>query len=231
MEKRQMGRLSARIVSTAGQGGPVVVLMHGFGAPGDDLVGLVEPLDAPPGTRFVFPEAPLSLEMGGFGGRAWWMIDMERYQTAIMTGRARDLAQETPAGLPAARAAVIELLDEVEKYFGVNSEKVILGGFSQGAMLTVDVTLATKRPLAGLILFSGSILAEAEWAPKFAARKGLKVVQSHGIMDPILPFFGAEYLKDKLNEAGWLVQWVPFMGMHQIHWDGLRAASALIRSA
>ena len=61
--------------------GPVVVLLHGFGAPGDDLASLWRVLRAPTGTRFVFPEAPLSLEaMGMPGARAWWMIDMMRLQ-------------------------------------------------------------------------------------------------------------------------------------------------------
>ena len=56
----------------AGSGtGPIVVLVHGFGAPGDDLVPLADEISAPAGTRFVFPAAPLSL---GPDSRAWWMI-------------------------------------------------------------------------------------------------------------------------------------------------------------
>ncbi|MEO1335555.1 MAG: hypothetical protein AAFV29_07910, partial [Myxococcota bacterium] len=67
MQTVQMGSLTVRIVGgTDGQGGgdgPMVVLMHGFGAPGTDLVGLAQVMKAPTGTRFVFPEAPLRLPM------------------------------------------------------------------------------------------------------------------------------------------------------------------------
>src|SRR5262245_45871791 len=59
--------------------GPLVVLLHGFGAPGDDLVPLFRQLDVPRSVRFAFPEAPIDLgELVGpayAGGRAWWMID------------------------------------------------------------------------------------------------------------------------------------------------------------
>jgi phospholipase/carboxylesterase len=59
-----------------GGDGPLVVLLHGFGAPGDDLVGLWRQLQVPRETRFVFPEATLALDAALFGtGRAWWMID------------------------------------------------------------------------------------------------------------------------------------------------------------
>ena len=62
--------------------GPTVVLLHGFGAPGDDLVPLWRVLDVPREVRFVFPAAPLPLDMGYGDARAWWLIDMERIERA-----------------------------------------------------------------------------------------------------------------------------------------------------
>ena len=50
-------RLTGGVDGKGGGAGPLVVLLHGFGAPGDDLVALSEYLDAPAGTRFLFPEA------------------------------------------------------------------------------------------------------------------------------------------------------------------------------
>ncbi len=60
-----------------GGDGPLVVLMHGFGAPGTDLVDLWRVLNVPSSTRFAFPEAPHEIP-GMFGARAWWMLDLAR---------------------------------------------------------------------------------------------------------------------------------------------------------
>ena len=81
-----------------------VVLMHGFGAPGDDLVGLAAGLDVPAGTRFVFPEAPLAMPAAYGNARAWWMIDMVALQRAMMRGEMRDLTHEVPVGMAERRA-------------------------------------------------------------------------------------------------------------------------------
>lgn len=216
-----MGGLQARVTGgTDGRGGgdgPVVVLLHGFGAPGEDLVPLGQALGLPREVRFVFPAAPLSLDsVGLFGGRAWWMIDMERLQLAIMTGRARDLTKESPPELPAAREQVLALLDDVERRLGAPSERVVLGGFSQGAMLSCDVALRSQRPLAGVVLLSGTFLCEDEWRPLMPARRGLRVFQSHGVLDPLLSFELAERLRDALVAAGLELDWVAFRGGHEI---------------
>jgi len=198
-----------------GGDGPVVVLLHGFGAPGDDLVALYRVLAAPPGTRFVFPAAVLSLAAEGFGdGRAWWRIDM----AAIQRGEPR-LTTQVPDGLIEARTAVESLLAHVETAWNVPPSKIVLGGFSQGAMLSLDVALRRKTPLAGVVLLSGSIIAEPEWSSLLAAPGGrppLAVFQSHGNADPLLPFSVAEALRDLLRSAGADVTWCPFRGGHEI---------------
>jgi len=83
----------------------VVVLCHGFGAPGTDLVPLGQMLLRQPklsgSVQFVFPEAPLSLESQGMPeGRAWWSIDMHRLQMAVALGNFRDLSKDSPPELP-----------------------------------------------------------------------------------------------------------------------------------
>jgi phospholipase/carboxylesterase len=199
-----------------GGDGPVVVLLHGFGAPGEDLVPLWRVLDVPRGTRFVFPAAPLDLSYAyGMGeSRAWWMIDMAALDAAVRAGRFRDLGAEVPPGLPEARAKLIAALDAIEE--ALRPSKLVLGGFSQGAMLSLDVALHDPRPLAGLALMSGTFLCEAEWRPRLPSRKGLPVLQSHGTHDPLLPFAVAEKLRDELRGAGMDVEFVPFRGGHEI---------------
>ena len=218
MKVEQLGGLKVRLTGgTDGRGGgdgPVVVLLHGWGAPGDDLVPLGPEIDAPRGTRFVFPEAPLSFQMGFGDSRGWWVLDIERRQREIAAGRARDLSREVPRGLAEARVKVVALLDELERRSG--ARQVVLGGFSQGAMLACDVALRTGRPLAGLVLLSGTLLAQDEWTPLMPKRKGLRVFQSHGSADPLLPSFMAEQLRDLLTQAGLSVEWVRFRGGHEI---------------
>ncbi len=222
MREERVAGLTVRLAGgsdrEAGGDGPLVVLLHGFGAPGDDLVPLFRQLRAPEGTRYAFPEAPLALDPRMFGpnSRAWWMIDWAKLEAALASGELRDLSRDVPAGLAEARAQLIELLGELETRLGARPEKTRLGGFSQGAMLACDVVLRTDRPFAGLVLMSGTLLAESEWTPLMSARRGLPVLQSHGRSDPILPFSLAERLRDLLSGAGLEIEFVPFVGGHGI---------------
>ena len=220
MREVQIGGLRTRITGgTEGKGGgrgPLVLLLHGFGAPGDDLLSLADTLDVPTGTRFVFPEGPLTLRFGPRDACAWWIIDMARIAADQAVGRIRDLSQEIPKGLAPARETMLVFLKEVEQYLNADPRKTILGGFSQGAMLSCDVMLRTRQPYAGLIQLSGTLLAVEEWVPLLQNRKGLPVFQSHGMQDEILPHLGAERLRDTLTHAGLSVEWHSFRGGHEI---------------
>lgn len=197
-----------------------LVLLHGFGAPGDDLFGLADMIRTAPGTTLVFPEALHDLaELAGpmYGGaRAWWMIDFAKLEVAIATGAIRDLPNEIPEGLDEARASMIAFLDALEREEGISLDRLVLGGFSQGAMLSMDVALHSERKVGGLVLLSGSYIAEREWKPRMGARKGTPVFQSHGVTDPILPFAVAERLRDELTTAGLSVEFHRFPGGHAI---------------
>jgi phospholipase/carboxylesterase len=200
-----------------------VVLLHGFGAPGDDLVPLADEL-AKPNIRFAVPEAPL--ELGGLYGdsRAWWLLDLEKLERELRDGIPRDRRGEVPEGLPAAREKVMRFLDEL----AVPPEQLVLAGFSQGAMLSLDVALHRATKPAALLLMSGTLLAESEWAPRMASLAGVPIVLSHGRADMLLPFAIAEVLRDRLTEAGAKVEWVPFGGGHEIPRAVLVAAQKLL---
>ncbi len=204
-----------------GGDGPLVVLLHGFGAPGTDLVPLWRELGAPPGTRFAFPEAPLALDAHG-DARAWWMIDLEKLEAALAGGELRDLTRDVPEGLADARGRVSAMLDELD------APQIVLGGFSQGAMLALDVALHSERRLAGLALMSGTLLAEHAWIPLMPKRAGLRVVQSHGRLDPLLPFSIAERLQRELTAAGLEVTFIPFNGGHEIPGSVIDALDGLL---
>lgn len=233
MHLEELGPLTVRIAGGTdreGAGnGPVVVLLHGFGAPGDDLASLHRVLRAPPGTRWVFPAAPLSLEpLGMPGGRAWWMIDIARFQQARSLEEIESRMSEVPSGLAAARDAVVAMLDALDAK--LRPSKVVIGGFSQGAMLSVDVALRTERPLAGVVVMSGALIAAREWVALAPKRAGLPVVQSHGTRDPILPFVAGEKLRDVLRGAGLSHTWVQFPGQHEIPGQVVDAVGAFLET-
>jgi phospholipase/carboxylesterase len=232
MKARRFGELRVRLTGgpdgEGGGDGPLVVLLHGFGAPGTDLVPLARVMNLPERIRVAFPEAPLELPGAYGGGRAWWMLDMAKLQRAMIRGVPRDLRQERPEELPAARAKLTATLDALTAELGVAEGELVLGGFSQGAMLSCDQALHSDRPLAGLVQLSGAYLNEDDWAPRFAARKGLPVFQSHGRRDPILGFAGAEHLRAAMDDAGWDVRFTAFGGAHEIPMEVLAGLAAFI---
>lgn len=216
-----LGDLEVLITGDSGEG-PIIVLLHGFGAPGDDLVPLAGALAAVvPGARFVFPAAPLELPAYVGDSRAWWMIDMEALERDLALGVPRDRSVEVPEGMAEANHRVTAMLEALPE--AVGSGPLILGGFSQGAMLSCDVALRSEVPLAGLVLLSGTLLAADEWRPRMAQRTGLRVFQSHGKQDPLLPFAAAERLRGELEAAGLGIDWRPFAGGHEIPPPVLRA--------
>jgi len=230
-----MAGLTVRIAGGAdregGGDGPLVVLLHGFGAPGDDLVPLWREIPVPREVRFAFPAAPLDLAstLGpGYGGaRAWWLIEPE-ILAAVQRGERRDRSDTVPDGLAEARARVVDVLGELEARLGAPRERTFLGGFSQGAMLTADVALRDERAFAGLVLMSGCLVARQEWAPLAPRLRGMPVFQSHGRADPILPFEGGVALRDLLSGAGADVKWLEFGGGHTIPAGALDGVASLL---
>jgi phospholipase/carboxylesterase len=209
-----------------------VLLCHGYGAPGDDLVALAPELaerDHQIATRcrWIFPEAPHSLEeMGNPWGRAWWHLDIER----LLSGRDwKTFVEEVPEGLPRVRRMLLALLEYVAARTNVPFSRTVLGGFSQGAMLTTDLALRLEEAPAGLVILSGTLLSRGEWAELIARRTNLPVFQSHGRMDPLLPFEVAESLRRLFEDAGAKVAFVPFHAQHTIAPEVLQGLASWLK--
>jgi phospholipase/carboxylesterase len=228
IETAQIAGLTTRIVSTAADPKLTVVLLHGFGAGGDDLVALAQYIPVP--ARFVFPAAPI--ELGGLYGdaRAWWRLDLARLEHDLRTGAIRDRREEVPDGLAEARAALSQFLDELIAKFSIGDRELVLGGFSQGAMLSLDVALHRDVPPASLVLMSGTLLAASVWEPRMKRLAGVPVLQSHGRADPLLPFGVAEILRDHLRDAGARIDFVEFRGGHEIPPNVLDGVTRLLQS-
>lgn len=232
MRRETIGGLTCRIISRLPEGVPpklVIVLCHGFGAPGHDLVPIADELFAlrpalAESVEVIFPAAPLSLdEVGMPGGRAWWHIDLDELVGAIEHGNLRILRDQRPAGITEARDLMLGLLSEVRQQTGLPADRLVLGGFSQGSMLAVETALNSPDPVGGLCLWSSTLVSEADWRSKMERLKNIPVVQSHGRQDAILPFAAATALRDLLTEAGANVNFIEFNGPHTITLAGLEA--------
>ena len=135
--------------------GPLVGLLHGFAGRPEDL----EPFARSIGVagRFRFPEGFEDLTPLGLSGRGWWPSGGVGRSAAMARERPRDLSEYEPAELQRAHDALSALLDElVDEAPGA---PLVLGGFSQGAMLAFDVALRSTRSIAALVQLSGAPIA------------------------------------------------------------------------
>lgn len=237
IQTTQYGELKCRVVDQLEGKAPrlLVVWSHGFGAPGDDLVPLAEPvLNAHPaiaaGVRFIFPEAPLDLGPYGMpGGRAWWEINMAQLATMYQTNDFAQLTEVEPEGLQEASAQLANAVQAMLDDAGLASDSLLLGGFSQGAMVSTDVVLRTGLCPAQLILMSGTMLSREAWTNLAAEHPGCPVIQTHGTMDMVLPIEPSTWLRDMLSDNGFDVQYQSFQGPHTVPPEALRmTAQALV---
>ena len=235
------GALDSYVIDGGGQPSALVILCHGFGAPGSDMVGIAEAWasilgDRAASIRFLCPIAPLSLdELGIPGGRAWWEINMARLMALVEASRFDELHGEIPPGLDEARTALESLVQaargEMAEQRGVplSSVPTALGGFSQGAMLSLDTSLrGSIDPPELLLQFSGTVVCQAEWTAAMSRLKTSRIYQSHGRQDPILPFSSAERLRDLFVAAQLDVRFHPFHGPHTIDPDSVAETALMI---
>jgi phospholipase/carboxylesterase len=225
----KFGDLNCRLVGAEGQSPQtLVILCHGFGAPGHDLVGLAPAVfQLAPNlvgkVAFAFPEAPLTLDFAGFGqARAWWYLDLEAIEHSRMMGLERSLAEEEPEGLERAYNLLKETCMGLLEHLGLGLEHLILGGFSQGAMVTTDLALHLPVGPQELYIFSGNLLHAKRWNPRIAARGSMEVFISHGMQDPILPYTGSEALATVLQDHQANLEFLPFEGGHTIPQEAVR---------
>jgi phospholipase/carboxylesterase len=122
-EERTLGSLAVRLVRFGDSKRPLtggIVLAHGYGAGGDDLVPFAEELASrnpalPDNFVYIFPAAPNSLEhLGFYNGRAWWQLDLDRLEKRLRIDGVQALSTETPPGLVESRNAFLGMLAAVE---------------------------------------------------------------------------------------------------------------------
>lgn len=216
--REQVGSLSC-LKRPGDEPGYNVVLLHGFGADASDLFPLADYLDPEGNWTFYVPDAPLEVPIGPqWMGRGWFPISLRDLEVGV------DFTQVRPPGLDQSTNAVSDLI------FHLNSKKLVLGGFSQGAMVATEIALTQPDDVAGLILLSGTLLDEPGWKKKASALKGKKILQSHGQNDQVIPFASSQRLYELLKSGGAEIEWIPFGGAHEIPVPVLKRAQAFLKS-
>ena len=207
------------IAPRSGKAKQMVMFLHGYGANGDDLLGIGEEwAEALPDTVFVAPHAPDPCEMGG-GGYQWFSI-REIDQKAFE----REKMVETVA------PALSAYIDEQLQKWGIAEGKLAVVGFSQGAMMAMYTMPRRKAPCAAIIGYSGILLDAA--GLKAAGVVKMPVLAIHGDADGIVPPKYLAGVQDGFSEAGFNVETVmrPRLG-HGIDQFGLIRGIEFIKEA
>jgi len=200
-------------IEYGGKGPPTMVLLHGYGSSAEQWEPFTKTIRWPASGRFVFPQAP---EMtvppdGPSDGRGWWRLDLASH---IPLGQSvPDLSATQPAGLKTAATLVEDLLERLGRSPGGS---IVLGGYSQGAMVASEVAFRSDTPLRALVVLSGTLVDEASWERSFYRRRAMPVFLAHGRADTVLPFAVADRFRLKLEAAGLKVTWCPFEGGHEV---------------
>ena len=202
----------------SGETRSLVVLLHGYGADGADLLGLADPLGPHlPDTAFVAPDAP-EICAASPSGYQWFpmpWIDGSSEEAAAQG--LRDAARDLDAFLD------LQLEEE-----GVTSSQTAVIGFSQGTMLALYVLPRRAEAVAGIVGFSGQLLAPERLAREAISKPPVLLV--HGDRDDVVPPQSLSEAAEVLSAEGFEVYTHVSRGSgHAIAPDGLSVALAFLK--
>jgi phospholipase/carboxylesterase len=212
-----MPRLSGPSRPPASGGKPrrLVILLHGLGADGNDLIGLA-PYWARllPDAEFLSPNAPFPCDMAPYGYQ--WFSSQDRSPEAVL------------GGVRAAAPMLDAFIDEALEQRGLSSGELALVGFSQGTMMSLFVALRRAEPVAGIVGFSGRLLAPELLASELRSRPPILLV--HGTEDPLVSYGSLAAAETTLKAAGVPVETVTSVGIgHSIDDQGLRRGGQFLK--
>lgn len=198
----------SRPPAAGGKPSRLVILLHGLGADGNDLIGLA-PYWAPllPQAEFLSPNAPFPCDMAPYGYQ--WYSSQDRSPAAQLAG--------VRAAAPILDAFIDAALDER----GLDPGALALVGFSQGSVMSLYVGPRRARQIAGIVAYSGRLVAADLLPAELRSRPPILVV--HGSEDPLVPFAALAEAETGLTAAGIPVESLACPGIgHSIDEQGLR---------
>ena len=212
-----MPRLAGPSRRPASGGKPrrLVILLHGLGADGNDLIELA-PYWARllPDAEFLSPDAPFPCDMAPYGYQ--WFSSQDKSPEAVL------------GGVRAAAPILDAFIDEAIAERGLGDGDLALVGFSQGTMMSLFVGLRRERPLAGILGFSGRLIAPQLLASELRSRPPTLLV--HGTDDPLVPYSSLADAESALKAAGVPVETLTCFGIgHSINEQGLRRGGLFLQ--
>jgi phospholipase/carboxylesterase len=164
---------------------PLVLVLHGRGADANDLADLAPMIDPPGGARFVFPNAPKPFEAypGFTFGFSWF-----------------DGWPPKGGSFHESRALLLRFVDELVERYPTPEGKLIISGFSQGALMSADIGYRTRQRVAGIVMMSGAIFEDE--LPDIDAHKDIPVLIVHGTQDDMIPVLAARRARRVLEDHG-----------------------------
>ena len=203
-----------RLAAKAGEARALVILLHGLGADGNDLIGLAPHFAAAvPEAAFVSPHAPFPCDMAPFG-RQWFSLQV-RDPAAIL------------GGVRAAAGHLEAFIERELEAHGLSEDRLALVGFSQGSMMALHVALRRAEPCAAVIAYSGMLVDGENLGAEIASRPPVLLV--HGEADEVVGFPAMGAAEAALEANGVAVTALARPGLgHGIDEAGIGAARALL---
>lgn len=192
---------------------PTIVLMHGYGANMRDLAPLATLSPELKKYNWLFPDGPLKVPIGPMMyGKAWFPIDMEQLNAVMMSGGFEHLfSDHYPQGMDESAELLKNFIEDSVK------GDLILGGFSQGSMMTCDLVFNYGVNVKAMALLSSTLVARARLEQSLNSNeRNIPIFQSHGTDDMVLPISMARKLKTILEEHDLKVDYHEFPGGHEI---------------
>lgn len=206
-----------RVAAKSGTAKSLVILLHGYGADGNDLIGLAGPMSgALADTEFVSPHAPEPCRLSPMG-RQWFPI-------SYIDGSSEE---EMRAGAARAVVALDAFIDAEIERSGLPADKVALMGFSQGTMMSLHVGLRRAEALAGIVGFSGRLIEPEKLETEIRSKPPVLLI--HGTADEVVTFDSLAHAEEGMSAAGVPVETLARPGLgHGIDERGIVSAAQFL---
>ena len=185
---------------------PMIVLLHGFGASMGDLAGL-SPAIEPQSYLYLYPNGPIEMQVGyGMTGYAW--------TRPVQDGPSDDADQ--------VESLIADLVQEVSERYRVAPGRIVLGGFSQGGMITYRLGLPNPELFGGLVVLSGSVRDPDRLAERLPADRSQPIFIAHGTDDGMISVEDARDSRRFLEASGYAPEYREYAMGHEITQDVVR---------